>query len=56
MNLEKTWYELSPYLYGLVGSYSLAMANNKMAYVSSALLISAALTIVMLRKHYREKS
>ena len=51
--MEKLWYELSPYIYGFFGSYSLALANSKMGYVSASLLISASVTIIMLRKHYR---
>jgi hypothetical protein len=53
MNLEQTWYELSPYIYAAFGGFALAHADNKVAYISSSLLISAAMTIVMLRKHYR---
>lgn len=51
--MEKLWYELSPYIYGCTGGYSLALANNKAAYLSASLLISAAITIIMLRRHYR---
>jgi hypothetical protein len=55
MKLEQLWYELSPYVYASFGGYALALANNKMAYISASLLISAAMTIVMLRRHYRGK-
>lgn len=53
MDLEKLWYEISPYAYFILGIVALIMADSKMAYVSAALLISAAFTILTLRRHYR---
>jgi hypothetical protein len=53
MSLEKTWYEVSPYVYGTIGVISLVMAETKVAYLSAALLISSAITIITLRRHYR---
>ncbi|MES2070332.1 MAG: hypothetical protein V4488_08290 [Pseudomonadota bacterium] len=53
MSLEKTWYEASPYVYGVMGIVSLFVAESKIAYLSAALLISSAITIISLRRHYR---
>jgi len=53
MDLEKTWYEISPYVYGIVGVVALVMAESKIAYLSAALLMSSSLTILTLRQHYR---
>jgi hypothetical protein len=52
--MEKAWYEVSPYIYGLAGMLSLFWADSKVGYISAALLISAALTIFSLRQHYRK--
>lgn len=54
MNLEKTWYEASPYLYGVIGIIALILADSKIAYICAAMLLSSALTIVTLRQHYRK--
>ena len=53
MNLEKTWYEVSPYIYGVIGVMALVLAESKIAYLSAALLMSSSITIITLRQHYR---
>lgn len=52
-NLETVWYEYSPYLYLAIGIAAIIYADTLLARLSCALLILAALTILRLRRTYR---
>ncbi len=51
--LEPLWYEVSPYVYGMIGFFSI-LTTNTMAKLFGAVLLSAAATILGMRKIYRE--
>ena len=51
--LPKPIYEVAPFAYSGVGVMSIMSAENALGFVSSALLISAALIIFSLRHKYR---
>ena len=53
MSLEAAWYEASPYVYLAVGLSSALFSNSDFGFVFSALLLTAAFTIVRLRRIYR---
>lgn len=54
MNIETWWYELSPYLYVIVGLISIAFSSTYLAMMPGCLLLIAAGTIVRMRwKHRR---
>ena len=53
MTLEARWYEVSPYVYCVVGLVSAAFSNSDFGLVSSALLLTASLVIFRLRRLYR---
>ncbi len=52
-NLEPLWYELSPYLYGIAGVAAI-LITDALGEVFGILLLTAAATIVGMRKSYRE--
>ena len=47
------WYEVSPYVYLVVGLASASFSNSAFGLVSSALLLSASFTIIRLRRIHR---
>jgi len=53
MRLEALWYEVSPYVYFVVGLASAAFSNSDFGLVCSALLLIASFTIVRLRRIHR---
>ena len=53
MRLEALWYEVSPYVYFVVGLASASFSNSDFGLVSSALLLAASFTIVRRRRIYR---
>ena len=53
MSLEALWYEVSPYMYLVVGLSSAMFSNSDLGLVFSALLLTAAFIIVRLRRTYR---
>ena len=53
MDLETVWYEVSPYIYGIVGIAALLGTPSTMGIISGALLIAASATIVRLRWVHR---
>ena len=53
MSLEALWYEVSPYVYLVVGLVSAAFSHSDLGLVFSALLLSASLAILRLRRIYR---
>jgi hypothetical protein len=53
MSLEALWYEVSPYVYFVVGLASALFSNSDVGFVSSALLLAASFTILRLRRIYR---
>ena len=53
MRLEALWYEVSPYVYVVVGLASAAFSNSDVGLVCSALLLSASFTILRCRRLYR---
>jgi hypothetical protein len=56
MDFETCWYEFSPYIYIVVGAFSIFFSSNLVGSISGGLLIVAALTILRLRwVHRREQ-
>jgi len=53
MSLEALWYEVSPYVYFVVGLVSAAFSNSDFGLVFSALLLTASFAIFRLRRIYR---
>ena len=53
MRLEALWYEVSPYVYVVVGLASAAFSNSDFGLLCSALLLSASFTILRWRRLYR---
>jgi hypothetical protein len=53
MSLGALWYEVSPYVYFVVGLASASFSNSDLGLICSALLLTAAFTIVRLRRIYR---
>lgn len=51
--LEPLWYEVSPYLYGFAGVAAILL-TDALGEVFGILLLTAAATIVGMRKSYRE--
>ena len=51
--LEALWYEVSPYVYFVVGLASAAFSNSDPGLVFSALLLTASFTVLRLRRIYR---
>ena len=51
--LPKPVYEVAPFAYSGIGVLAFLSAENLLGYLSSALLISAALIIFSLRHRYR---
>jgi len=56
MSLGALWYEVSPYVYFVVGLASASFSNSDFGLVSSALLLAATFTIVRLRRIHRSPS
>jgi len=52
MQLEKYWYEASPFIYTVVGGYFLGRADSGILTLSSLILISAGGTIMAMRRRY----
>jgi len=53
MSLGALWYEVSPYVYFVVGLASASFSNSDFGLVCSALLLTATFTIVRLRRIHR---
>jgi len=53
MSLEALWYEVSPYVYFVVGLASALFSSSDLGLVSCALLLTASFTIVRLRRIHR---
>jgi hypothetical protein len=53
MHIETCWYEISPYLYIIVGIISIGFSSTYLAMFPGCLLIIAALTIIRLRWVHR---
>jgi hypothetical protein len=51
--LEPLWYELSPYVYFLTGSFAIFKFDGT-AKIFGVLLLTAAATIIGMRTSYRE--
>ena len=51
-DLEKYWYEASPFLYTVMGGYVLARADSVLMAISAILLLCASGTITLLRRKY----
>jgi len=52
MQLEKIWYEASPFIYTVTGGYFLGMSESGILTLSSVILISAGGTITAMRRRY----
>jgi hypothetical protein len=52
MDLEKYWYEGSPFLYTAWGGFMLGRADSPLLFISSILLLAAGGTIFLLRRRY----
>ncbi|MDX1376737.1 MAG: hypothetical protein R3357_14310 [Burkholderiales bacterium] len=52
MQLEKIWYETSPFIYTVAGGYFLGIAESGILTLSSLILISAGGTITAMRRRY----
>ncbi|MCG6951316.1 MAG: hypothetical protein LJE90_03020 [Betaproteobacteria bacterium] len=52
MQLEKIWYEASPFIYTVTGGYFLGMSESGILTLSSLVLISAGGTITAMRRRY----
>ena len=53
MRLEALWYEVSPYVYFVVGLASASFSDSDFGLLCSALLLTATFTIVRLRRIHR---
>jgi len=53
MSLGSLWYEVSPYVYSVVGLVSAAFSNSDFGFVFSALLLTASFAIFRMRRIYR---
>lgn len=53
MILETVWYEVSPYVYVVVGLASSLISNSDLGLMFSALLLVASFTILRMRRMYR---
>ena len=56
MDLETIWYEVSPYMYTVVGVFALANSDERIGQLSGVLLLGAAVTVIRLRWANRRKS
>jgi len=56
MQLEKYWYEASPFIYTVVGGYFLGRSDSGILTLSSLILISAGGTIMAMRRRYQLKA
>jgi len=52
MQLEKIWYEASPFIYTVAGGYFLGASESGILTLSSLILISAGGTITAMRRRY----
>ena len=55
MQLEKYWYEASPFVYNVAGGYFLGVSESGILMLSSLILISAGGTITAMRRRYALK-
>ena len=53
MSLEALWYEVSPYVYFVVGLASVLFSTSDLGLVFSALLLTASFIVLRLRRIYR---
>jgi hypothetical protein len=53
MSIEALWYEVSPYVYLVVGLASASFSNSDLGFVFSALLLTASFTMIRRRRIYR---
>jgi len=53
MILETIWYEVSPFVYVVVGCASSLISTSDLGLLFSALLLVASFTIVRMRRRYR---
>lgn len=56
MDLEKYWYEASPFIYTVAGGYFLGTAHSGIMTLSSLILISAGGTITAMRRRHSLKA
>jgi hypothetical protein len=52
MDLERYWYEGSPFLYTAFGGFMLGRADSALLFASSILLLGAGGTILLLRRQH----
>ncbi len=52
MQIEKYWYEVSPFVYTTLGGYLLGRADSALMVVSAIVLLIAAGTITLLRRKH----
>ncbi len=50
--LEPLWYEISPYVYGIIGIAAILISDT-IGEIFGAILLTAAATIVGMRRNYR---
>ncbi len=55
MDLEKYWYEASPFIYTAVGGFMFRRLDSVLLDISSLLLLAAAGIIMLLRRKYSLK-
>jgi hypothetical protein len=53
MNVKVLWYEASPYVYVVVSLASLLFSSSGIGLMFSALLLTASLSILRMRRIYR---
>jgi hypothetical protein len=52
MELEKYWYEASPFIYTAAGGFLLGRGGSALLVISGILLLTAGGTIMTLRRRY----
>ena len=52
IDLEKYWYETSPFLYTIMGGFVLGRADSVLMVISAILLLCASGTITLLRRKH----
>ena len=52
MNIEKYWYEASPFIYIATGGFLLGRGGSVLLMISGILLLTAGGTIMMMRRQY----
>lgn len=52
---ENMLYEARPFIYGLIGIYSLAHVGNKISVVCGIVLLGCSAIVLSMRVNYRER-